>query len=104
MDDTALGDRLRRLRAAAGLTQEELAERAGVSARTISDVERGLRDGVYRDTAERIAAALGLAGVERARFEAAARRRRPRAVGSDEPAGFAVAAPPVPLTRLIGRD
>ena len=33
---------LRRLRAGAGLTQEELAEAAGVSPRTISDLERGL--------------------------------------------------------------
>jgi predicted ATPase/DNA-binding XRE family transcriptional regulator len=104
MEDTALGGLLRRLRDAAGLTQEELAERAGVSARTISDVERGLREGVYRETAERIATALGLAADQRVRFEAAARRRRPGAAGPDERAGFAMAVPPVPLTRLIGRE
>jgi transcriptional regulator with XRE-family HTH domain len=57
-----LGRLLRRRRYAAGLTQEELAARAAVSARTISDVERGLREGVYRETAARIAAGLGLAG------------------------------------------
>ena len=104
MKDTTLGGLLRRHRDAAGLTQEELAERAGVSARTISDVERGLRDGVYHETAARIAVGLGLAGDERARFEAATRRRRPRlgqpAEGSWKPAG----APPVPPARLIGRE
>jgi transcriptional regulator with XRE-family HTH domain len=88
MEDTAVGGLLRRHRDAAGLTQEELAERARVSARTISDVERGLRDGVYRETAARLAVGLGLAGEERARFEAAAavagpaRASRPGAAGS----------------------
>src|SRR5579863_10624291 len=38
----SFGERLWRLRLAAGLTQEDLAERAGVSARSISDFERGL--------------------------------------------------------------
>ncbi len=34
---------LQQMRAARGLTQEELAERSGVSIRTISDIERGVR-------------------------------------------------------------
>jgi transcriptional regulator with XRE-family HTH domain len=38
-----LGRLLRRHREQARLTQEELADRAGVSARTISDIERGVR-------------------------------------------------------------
>ena len=37
------GDLLRQLRTAAALSQEELAERAGVSLRGISDLERGVR-------------------------------------------------------------
>ena len=76
---------LGRHRRSAGLTQEELAERAGISARTISDIERGLRERIYRDTAERISEALGLASAERSAFEAAAR---------GEPA-----APQAPVTR-----
>src|SRR3546814_17846107 len=36
-----LGDRLRRLRLAAGLGQQELAERASIAAGTVSMVERG---------------------------------------------------------------
>lgn len=71
-----LGRLLRRHRNAASLTQEELAERAGISTRTVSDVERGLRSRLYLDTAERIASALGLAPADRTEFEAAARSHR----------------------------
>jgi transcriptional regulator with XRE-family HTH domain len=66
--DVSLAALLKRHRAASGLTQEELAERAGVSARTISDTERGLRTTVYRDTVERLAAALGLEAEARGKF------------------------------------
>jgi transcriptional regulator with XRE-family HTH domain/tetratricopeptide (TPR) repeat protein len=38
---SGFGDRLRREREAAGLTQEELAERTGLSVRAISNIERG---------------------------------------------------------------
>ena len=38
--DETLSVLLKKLRAAAGMTQEELADRAGISARTMSDVER----------------------------------------------------------------
>ena len=39
------GEWLRNQRVAAGLTQEDLAERSGVSVRAIADLERGLRGG-----------------------------------------------------------
>ena len=39
--DGTFGERLRRDRLTAGLTQEELAERSGLSVRTIGDLERG---------------------------------------------------------------
>lgn len=67
-----LGFALKKLGAAAGMTQEELADRAGVSARTVSDVERGLRMSVHGETARRLAAALGLSEQDRARFDALA--------------------------------
>lgn len=67
---------LRSLRTAAGLTQEELAEAAQVSYRSVSDLERGVSRYPRRDTARLLADALGLSGDERARFEAAARGRR----------------------------
>lgn len=66
---------LRSLREDATLTQEELAEKAGLSVRTISDIERGLRKRLYRDTAERLGNALGLVDVALTDFVELARGR-----------------------------
>src|SRR6516164_7641777 len=66
------GELLRRARKVAGLTQEELAERAGLSRRGIADLESGARQRPRKDTVALLVAALGLAGEERAAFEAAA--------------------------------
>jgi predicted ATPase/class 3 adenylate cyclase len=65
---------LRRARQAAGLTQEELAERAGLSRRGIADLESGARKTPRKDTVALLAAALGLSEEERTTFAAAARR------------------------------
>jgi WD40 repeat protein/transcriptional regulator with XRE-family HTH domain len=70
---------LRQLRAEARLTQEELAEAAGVSSRSVSDLERGVNRTAHKDTAELLAGALGLAGPARAVFVSAARGRAPAA-------------------------
>src|SRR5947207_16029802 len=86
-----LGETLRRLRQAAGMTQEELAERAGISVRAISDTERGLRSAVHADTARRLAVALGLDGEARDMFDALARGRPEGAA----PAGPASGVPEV---------
>ncbi len=80
----SFGSLLRSLRTAAGLTQEELAEAARVSYRSISDLERGVSRSPRRDTARLLADALGLSGDDRARFEAAA-RGRPAAAGNVVP-------------------
>jgi transcriptional regulator with XRE-family HTH domain len=64
------GDLLRRYRLAAGLTQEELAEKAQVSPRAISDLERGLRSCPWRETIHLLAEALTLAPAERAQAAA----------------------------------
>jgi len=66
---------LRQLRAEAGLTQEELAEAAGLSPRSVSDLERGVNLTARKDTARLLADALRLAGPARAEFEAVARGR-----------------------------
>jgi tetratricopeptide (TPR) repeat protein/transcriptional regulator with XRE-family HTH domain len=66
---------LRRLRASAGLTQEDLAEAAGLSSRTLSDLERGVVAMPRRDTVRQLAVALGLDAMARVEFEAAARGR-----------------------------
>src|SRR3954471_7474593 len=70
------GSLLRRCRMTVGLTQDELAERAGVSPRSVGDIERGVSRAPQRHTIKLLAEALGLTGTERAPFEAIARRRR----------------------------
>jgi len=70
---------LRQLRAKALLTQEELAEAASVSPRSVSDLERGVNRTARRDTALLLADALGLAGPARELFVAVARGRAPTA-------------------------
>jgi tetratricopeptide (TPR) repeat protein/transcriptional regulator with XRE-family HTH domain len=66
---------LRQLRVEAGLTQEELAEAAGLSPRSVSDLERGVAHSARKETARLLAGALGLTGAARGSFEAAARGR-----------------------------
>src|SRR5215471_7295241 len=71
------GDLVRELRAEAGLTQEELAEAASLSPRSVSDLERGINRTARKDTAALLADALGLAEPARPLFVAAARGRAP---------------------------
>jgi transcriptional regulator with XRE-family HTH domain len=66
---------LRQLRAEARLTQEELAEAAGLSPRSVSDLERGINRTARKDTAILLADALSLTGEVRVLFIAAARGR-----------------------------
>src|SRR5262245_26189200 len=70
---------LRRLREHARLTQEELAEAAGLSPRSVSDLERGIHPTARKDTALLLADALSLAGPARELFVAVARGRPPGA-------------------------
>ncbi len=71
----SFGELLRELRTNAELTQEELGQAAGLSTRTVSDLERGISLAARKDTARLLADALRLTGRDRAAFEAAARRR-----------------------------
>jgi predicted ATPase/transcriptional regulator with XRE-family HTH domain len=96
---SALGVLLRRYRQEAQLTQEELAERAGLSARTISDIERGLRSRIYAYTADRLAVALALSDGDRSTFMNDARGRLPE---PDSSASLTLS--PRPLTALLGRE
>ena len=75
----SFGGLLRQLRAEANLTQEELAEAAQLSPRSVSDLERGISRTARKDTALLLAGALGLAGPVRELFVAAARGRGPAA-------------------------
>ncbi len=92
----SFGTLLRRYRIAAGSTQEELAERAGVSVRRIGDLERGVQQTPHKTTVALLAEALGLAASERAAFEAAARRHAERAgmLAPALPRPTSMAAPP----------
>jgi transcriptional regulator with XRE-family HTH domain len=97
------GDLLRRHRLACGVSQEVLAERAGLSASAIGALERGARRAPYRETVALLAAALGISGRDLAELEAAAERVRGRQSGS----GNERAARnnlPARLTSFVGRD
>ena len=110
---SGLAGLLRQLRAGAQLTQQELAKAAGVSARSVSDLERGINRTARQDTAVQLAGALGMAEPVRSLFVAAARGRieaeqvlaaKPRQARGDSLAsaggvyGFAAA-----LTSFVGR-
>ena len=94
---TTFADLLRALRTEAGLTQEELAEAAQLSARSISDAERGVNQTARKETARLLADALRLTGYARAHFEAIARGRPAPA----EPGPGATATAPRTLPRDI---
>ncbi|HEY2304898.1 MAG TPA: helix-turn-helix domain-containing protein, partial [Streptosporangiaceae bacterium] len=68
---------LRQLRAEAMLTQEELAQAASLSPRSVSGLERGVTRTAHKDTAVLLAGALGLAGAAGELFVAAARGKAP---------------------------
>ena len=70
---------LRQLRSEAKLTQEELAEAAGLSPRAVSDLERGINRTARKDTAVLLAGALALAESVVVLFVEAARGRTPAA-------------------------
>src|SRR5215813_1939304 len=95
---------LRQLRAEARLTQEELAEAAGLSPRSVSDLERGINRTARKETAVLLAGALGLPGAVAQLFVAAARGRGAAAEvlaarDSASPGVFTAAA-----TRALPRD
>ncbi|GII22226.1 XRE family transcriptional regulator [Planosporangium mesophilum] len=66
---------LRAHRRAAGLTQQELAARAGVGVRTVRELERGRAVRPQRGTVDLLAEALGLTATARTRFIETARGR-----------------------------
>src|SRR6185437_12837931 len=64
--DRTVGELLRTSRRAAGLSQEELAERAGLSVEASSAIERGVRRRPPPHTLRALASALALSAAERA--------------------------------------
>jgi transcriptional regulator with XRE-family HTH domain len=86
------GPLLRRRRRAAGLTQDEPAERAGLSVRAVRDTERGASR-PHRRTIGRLADALGLAGAGRDEFTRTAGGEPPAEAGEGGRAADSTAAP-----------
>jgi predicted ATPase/DNA-binding XRE family transcriptional regulator len=100
----SFGTRLRRLREAAGLTQEELASRAGLSSDAVSRLERGQRKHPYPHTVRALAATLNLSEDERDALIASAPKRA--GMIFTPPVGRENAAPTLPMlpTPIIGRE
>lgn len=91
-DRGSFGPVLRRLRRAAGMSQEELAERAHLSVESIGALERGRRRAPYRETIRLIADALELSDAGRQELQAAAKPARlaaPKSTSYDSADGAA---------------
>jgi tetratricopeptide (TPR) repeat protein/transcriptional regulator with XRE-family HTH domain len=88
---------LRELRRRARLTQQELADAARVSLRTVSDLERGVATTPQKETVRLLADALHLIGPPRVEFERVARGR---SLPSDSEAAVAAVA----AMRSLPRD
>ena len=105
---------VRRLRLRAGLTQDELAARAGLSPDNVGALERGLRRRLYPHTARAIADTLDLSDAERAVLVELARGAQHAGTAAVPTPAAAptrsadAAAPlgslPVPLTSFVGRE
>jgi predicted ATPase/DNA-binding XRE family transcriptional regulator len=95
----SIAELLRSFRAAALLSQEALAERAGLSTRTVSDIETGAAQSPRLVTVMLLAEALGLSAADRSRFQDAARRPAVR-----RPASAAAPSALLPAVALVGRD
>jgi predicted ATPase/DNA-binding XRE family transcriptional regulator len=94
----ALDELFLTLRARAGLSQETLAERSGVSGRTISDIERGLARAPRAITLSLLAEALGLSPTERDQLRKAAGAAKAPASPVNADGGVGI-----PARELIGR-
>jgi len=73
---SAFGDLLKQYRMARGLTQIALADRARLSVRGISDIERGVHRAPQTETVRQLSDALRLSSQERAALDAAIQRFR----------------------------
>lgn len=106
VEASTFGARLRQLRVAAGLSQETLAERAGLSADALSALERGTRRAPQRATVAALVSALDLSAVEQAELEGTVRRERGPRDADDSRKGTAatLGSLPLPPTPLLGRE
>jgi predicted ATPase/DNA-binding XRE family transcriptional regulator len=101
-DKTRFGALLKHYRQAAGLSQEALADKAGLSVRAISDLERGVNRAPRYATLELLAGALPLSTQQQDFLKAAARPEGFAPAGADVP--WRQAGIPSPPTPLVGRE
>jgi predicted ATPase/DNA-binding XRE family transcriptional regulator/predicted negative regulator of RcsB-dependent stress response len=97
-------DQLRAYRARAGLSQSELALRANLSVRGVSDLERGLRRAPYLPTVHALSVALNLSPAEAGSFAASVTRGRRRSRTPAYPARPETGSLPSMYTTFIGRE
>jgi DNA-binding XRE family transcriptional regulator len=96
-EDASFGAYLRALRQAAGLTQEELASRAGLSPNAVGALERGARRRPYPHTVRALSNALNLPEDKRAALLAAVHGQDDGPVGrADAGGGTCRHHPPFP--------
>ncbi|HET9981193.1 MAG TPA: helix-turn-helix domain-containing protein, partial [Ktedonobacterales bacterium] len=103
-DNSDFASLLRRYRRRSGLTQEELAGRAGLSVASISLLERGVTHAPQRATVSLLSEALGLTADEGALFFATARHSRQPDISNSPNSQDIPGNLPLPLTPLIGRE
>src|SRR5260370_32903816 len=99
-EQTSFGTLLRRYRTAAGFTQEALAARAQISARTMADLERGISRTPRHDTFELLMSALELTAQQRALFLGMVRPE----MTATAPGTLSLSRLPLPPASLIGRE
>src|SRR5438874_7648377 len=101
-EKTSFSTLLKHYRQVAGLSQESLAARSGLSARAISDLERGINRTPRYDTLELLSSALSLTAQQRILLQVSA---RPEAVSFvDSTPELPAHDLPLPPNALIGRE
>jgi predicted ATPase/DNA-binding XRE family transcriptional regulator len=97
------GELLRRLRQAANLSQEALAEAARISVSAVGAYERGINSAPHRETVTMLAGALDLAGSDLEEFQQVA-RRKPRASSDTKSTALPFETFPPETSSFLGRD
>jgi non-specific serine/threonine protein kinase len=100
----SFGDLLKGYRAEAKISQEQLAELAGLSTNAISTLERGTRRAPYHKTVELLADAFRLSNAAREELRAAAERARPRSARWLDESDVSAGNLPHKLSSFVGSE
>ena len=102
-ENQSFGALLRRYRLAAGLTQEELAERANLSVTGVSALERGVRNRPHQITIDLLVGALSLSSDEQKVLESTARWHGPLAGPHQDNLQVGMYLGAIPPMSIVGR-